>query len=89
MISLVNYNKGAAIVASRNAQIIATLYTFLGPVVFNYLNRWLFHMEDIVTTYMLVLIISTGIVIYIINFAVLAVALLSFKNKPLNNEWDK
>ena len=89
MISLVNYNKGAAIVASRNAQIIATLYTFLGPVVFNYLNRWLFHMEDIVTTYMLVLIISTGIVIYIINFVVLAVALLSFKNKPLNNEWDK
>lgn len=86
MISLVNYNKGAAIVASRNAQVIAALYTFLGPVIFNYLNKWLFHMEDVITTYMLVLIISTGIIIYIINFVMLAIVLLSFKNVTFNNK---
>lgn len=81
MIILVNYNKGAAITSVRNTQIIAVLYSIICPTLIYYLNDKLLHIPEDIITYIIVIIIATGILVYILSVVLLLFTLLSF-GKP-------
>lgn len=80
MIKLVNYNKGATIIAARNTQIIAILCVTLVPLIFNTLNNNWFKLSEVISTYIIITLVSLGAVIYVLDFILLVFTLLSFTN---------
>lgn len=79
MIKFVNYNKGAAIIALRNTHIISMLYMFLAPSIFYILDKYLFKLPEHISDYIIIMLIATGIMMYIISSVVFLIFILNYK----------
>lgn len=83
MIKLVNYNKGAAIITLRNIQVISMLYIFLGPPIFYIINEYLFKLPEYIISWIIVIIVSSGIVVHVTGSIVFLLSILVLE-KPFD-----